>query len=52
VNAAKWFAIMVMVVVGEMLVFGTFVVDATGSIDGLTVVGEMVACAIKAFMSW
>jgi hypothetical protein len=52
VNTAKWFAIMVMVVVGEMLVFDAFVVNSTGSIDGLTAVGEMVASVIKAFTSW
>lgn len=50
-NAFKWFAIMVMVVVGEVLLLAAFVVYATGSTDGLTSVGQMVAYVIGALMS-
>lgn len=48
-NAGKWFAIMVMVVVGEVLLLAAFVVYTTGSTDGLSSVGQMVAYVVEAF---
>lgn len=50
-NAFKWFALMVAVVVGEVLLFATYVVHATGSTDGLASVGQMVATVIQALLS-
>jgi hypothetical protein len=47
----KWFAITVVVVVGEVLLFAAYVVHATGYTDGLAVIGEMVAQIISAFMA-
>jgi hypothetical protein len=40
---------MVMVVVGEVLLLAAFVVYATGSTDGLSSVGQMVACVVEGF---
>jgi len=38
----KWFAVMVIVVVAEVLVFAAVVVAVTGSVDALAAVGDMV----------
>lgn len=48
-DTAKWFAIMVAVVVGEVLVFAAYVVHITGTTDGLAAVGGMVAQIVASF---
>ena len=50
VDALKWFAITVAIVVGEVLLFAAYVVHTTGSTDSLTAIGQMVAQVIAAFM--
>jgi hypothetical protein len=49
-DALKWFAITVAVVVGEVLLLAAYVVHTTGSTDGLMAIGQMVAQVIGAFM--
>ena len=48
-DALKWFAITVAVVVGEVLIFAAYVLHTTGSTDGLTAIGQMAAQIIAAF---
>jgi hypothetical protein len=42
-GSMKWFALMVLGVVAEVLIFATFLVAITGNVDGLAVLGDMVA---------
>jgi hypothetical protein len=49
-NALKWFAIAVTVVVGETLIFAAYVVQETGTTDALAAIGWMVAQIVGSFV--
>jgi hypothetical protein len=51
VDALELFLVILAVVVGEVLILAGYVVHRTGSTEGLTAIGHMVARVITALMA-